>query len=110
MYKRQVFISSFNRANISYYIQPKKKAFEQIIQYLDKHRNDSGIIYTLSRASTESIASKLKEVGYDAAYYHAGMGTDERARVQESFQRDDTKIIVATIAFGMGIDLSLIHI
>ncbi len=100
----QVFISSFNRANINYYIQPKKKAFEQIIHYLDKHRNDSGIIYTLSRASTESIASKLKEVGYDAAYYHAGMGNDERARVQESFQRDDTKIIVATIAFGMGID------
>ncbi len=100
----QIFISSFNRANISYYIQPKQKAFEQILHYLDKHRNDSGIIYTLSRASTESIAAKLKEAGYDAAYYHAGMGNDERAKVQEAFQKDKVKIIVATIAFGMGID------
>lgn len=100
----QIFISSFNRANISYYIQPKQKAFEQILHYLDKHRNDSGIIYTLSRASTESIAAKLKGVGYDAAYYHAGMGNDERAKVQEAFQKDKVKIIVATIAFGMGID------
>ncbi|OSZ79486.1 DNA helicase RecQ [Chitinophagaceae bacterium IBVUCB1] len=100
----QIFISSFNRANINYYIQPKQKAFEQVIHYLDKHRNDSGIIYTLSRASTESIAAKLKAVGYDVAYYHAGMGSDERAKVQEAFQKDNIKIIVATIAFGMGID------
>lgn len=102
----QIFISSFNRANISYYIQPKRKAFEQMLEYLNSHRNDSGIIYTLSRASTESIAGKLKEVGYKAAFYHAGMSSEDRGRVQESFQRDETKIIVATIAFGMGIDKS----
>lgn len=100
------FISSFNRANIHYYIQPKQKAFEQILQYLDRHRNDTGIIYTLSRASTERLAEKLRDSGYNAAYYHAGMSTDERSRIQQSFQRDETKIIVATIAFGMGIDKS----
>jgi len=104
--KPQIFISSFNRANINYYVEPKRKMFEQIIQYLDKHRDESGIIYTLSRKSTESIASKLKQIGYSTAHYHAGMGNEERSRVQESFQRDDTKIIVATIAFGMGIDKS----
>lgn len=106
LHQPHIFISSFNRANISYYIQPKRKAFEQILQYLHEHRNDTGIIYTLSRSSTESIAGKLREVGYKAAYYHAGMSADERAKIQESFQRDETKIIAATIAFGMGIDKS----
>ncbi|MBS1778529.1 MAG: DNA helicase RecQ [Bacteroidetes bacterium] len=100
----EIFISSFNRANINYYIQPKQKVFEQITQYLQGHKDDSGIIYTLSRANTESIAEKLREAGYSASHYHAGMSNDERSRVQESFLRDNTKIIVATIAFGMGID------
>lgn len=101
-----VFISSFNRANINYYIQPKRKAFDQLLQYLDEHQNDSGIIYALSRASTESIADKLRQTGYKAAHYHAGLSSDDRSKVQESFQKDETKIIVATIAFGMGIDKS----
>lgn len=99
-----IFISSFNRANISYYIQPKRKSFEQIAQYINKHKEDSGIIYALSRSSTESIANKLHSMGFEASYYHAGMSSDERARVQEAFQRDRIKIMVATIAFGMGID------
>ena len=101
-----IFISSFNRANINYYIQPKRRVLEQIAQYLEKHKDDSGIIYTLSRASTETIAGKLQSMGYAAAHYHAGMNSDQRAKVQEAFQRDETKIIVATIAFGMGIDKS----
>lgn len=101
-----VFVSSFNRANINYYIQPKRKALEQIAHYLDNHKNDSGIIYALSRASTENIAAKLCDMGFDASHYHAGMSNEERSRVQEAFQRDSIKIIVATIAFGMGIDKS----
>lgn len=104
--QQQVYISSFNRANINYYIQPKRKAFDQIIQYLHEHRNDSGIIYALSRSSTESIADKLNQLGYTSAFYHAGMNSDDRARVQEKFQKDEIRIIVATIAFGMGIDKS----
>lgn len=102
----KVFISSFNRANIHYYVYPKRKAFDQMLHYLAAHRDDSGIIYTLSRASTENIAGKLKDTGYNAAYYHAGMSSEERSNIQQSFQRDETKIIVATIAFGMGIDKS----
>lgn len=101
-----VYISSFNRANIHYYIQPKRNAFEQMLQYLAEHRNDTGIIYALSRASTESIAEKLVASGYDAAFYHAGLSGDERNRIQRAFQKDEVKIIVATIAFGMGIDKS----
>jgi ATP-dependent DNA helicase RecQ len=100
----RIYLSSFNRANISYYVQPKKQALHQMAQYLQQHRNDSGIVYALSRGSTETLASKLSEMGFSAAYYHAGMSTEERNRVQEAFKRDDIRIIVATIAFGMGID------
>ena len=98
------FISSFNRPNISYYIRPKRKAIEQLSDYVDRHKDDSGIVYTLSRASTENIVEKLSNMGYLAKHYHAGMASAERSRVQEAFQRDEVKIIVATIAFGMGID------
>ena len=100
------FVSSFNRPNIYYFIQPKKNTLSQIIDYITKHKEDSGIIYALSRASTENIAAELRSEGINVAYYHAGMDSAERARVQEAFLRDEYKVIVATIAFGMGIDKS----
>jgi len=106
LHKPQVFISSFNRPNIYYYIQPKRDAFGHILEYIKKHTDDCGIIYALSRASTEEIAGRLHGAGIKAAYYHAGMEAAERSRVQEAFQRDKYKVIVATIAFGMGIDKS----
>lgn len=99
-----IYISSFNRANIRYYVYPKKNTLEQIAHYIDQHSEDCGIIYALSRSSTETIASRLREMGFVAAHYHAGMSAAERSKVQEAFQRDQIKIIVATIAFGMGID------
>ncbi len=102
----QIFISSFNRPNIYYYIQPKREAFGHILEYVKKHKDDCGIIYALSRASTEDIAGRLHAAGVRAAYYHAGMDAGERSRVQEAFQRDEYRVIVATIAFGMGIDKS----
>ncbi len=100
------FVSSFNRPNIHYYIQPKRNAFGHILEYIKKHKDDSGIIYALSRASTETIAGQLHAAGIKAAYYHAGMDAAERSRVQEAFLRDEYRVIVATIAFGMGIDKS----
>jgi ATP-dependent DNA helicase RecQ len=102
----KIYISSFNRPNIHYFIHPKRNAFAHILDYIKKHPDDSGIIYALSRASTEDIAARLKEAGIKAAHYHAGMDAAERSRVQEAFQRDDYRVIVATIAFGMGIDKS----
>ena len=104
--KPKIFISSFNRPNIHYFIEPKKNVFAHMLAYVKKHKDDCGIIYALSRASTEEIAGKLHENGIKAAYYHAGMDGNERSRVQEAFQRDEYKVIVATIAFGMGIDKS----
>ena len=102
----KVFISSFNRPNIYYYIKPKTNAFAHIIEYLRKHKDDSGIIYTLSRKSAEELARRIAEYKFAVAYYHAGMDSGERSRVQDAFRKDDVKIIVATIAFGMGIDKS----
>ncbi|MBE2289272.1 MAG: DNA helicase RecQ [Chitinophagaceae bacterium] len=102
----KLFLSSFNRPNIHYYILPKKNALGHIIDYIKQHKSDSGIIYALSRASTEEIATTLKLQGVNAAAYHAGMDSAERSRVQEAFQRDEYNVVVATIAFGMGIDKS----
>ncbi|MES2702988.1 MAG: DNA helicase RecQ [Bacteroidota bacterium] len=102
----EIFISSFNRPNIHYFIKPKREVFGHILEYVRKHKDDCGIIYALSRASTEGLAGRLHESGIKAAYYHAGMDAAERSRVQEAFQRDEYKVIVATIAFGMGIDKS----
>ncbi|MBC7553750.1 MAG: DNA helicase RecQ [Taibaiella sp.] len=102
----KVFISSFNRANIYYYIRQKQNVVGKIADYIMKRKEECGIIYALSRAGTEEIASALKAMGINAAHYHAGLDPRERSRVQEAFQKDDIRVIVATIAFGMGIDKS----
>lgn len=101
-----VFISSFNRANIRYTVEAKRNSVDKLLQFLQQHREDAGIIYCLSRASTERLADDLKAEGYQALPYHAGLDKDVRAHHQELFLRDDVKIMVATIAFGMGIDKS----
>jgi len=101
-----VFISSFNRENITYTVAPKRNSFKQLLAFLDKRKDESGIIYCLSRKSTEALAADLKEEGFMAAAYHAGLDNTTKARNQEAFLRDDIRIIVATIAFGMGINKS----
>jgi len=101
-----IFVSSFNRANITYNVIPKKNSFNQLLAFLDSRKEESGIIYCLSRKSTESLAADLKEQGFSAEAYHAGLDNALKARTQEAFLRDEVKIIVATIAFGMGINKS----
>jgi len=100
------FVSSFNRANISYTVAPKKNSLNQLLAFLDERKEDSGIIYCLSRQSTEDLAAQLKKEGFLAEAYHAGLSNDIKARNQEAFLRDEVRIIVATIAFGMGINKS----
>ncbi len=100
------FISSFNRPNIRYSVESKKGSVAKLIQFLHLHKDESGIIYCLSRAGTESIAEQLKLKGFDALPYHAGLDKNQRSRHQEMFLKDQVRIIVATIAFGMGIDKS----
>lgn len=102
----QTFISSFNRANIHYYIEPKRNSFERLVNYLRSRPEESGVIYALSRKSVESLASNLQEEGFSARPYHAGLERNLKEENQELFIKDKVKIIVATIAFGMGIDKS----
>ncbi|HEY9535269.1 MAG TPA: DNA helicase RecQ [Mucilaginibacter sp.] len=101
-----IFISSFNRANIIYRVNPKRNSFDQLLDFLNERRDESGIIYCLSRKSTETLAQNLRSRGYAADAYHAGLDNSTKAKNQEAFLRDEVKIIVATIAFGMGINKS----
>ena len=101
----RVFVSGFDRPNIRYAIVPKQNPRNQLLRFLDAgHRGHAGIVYCLSRRKVEETAGWLRERGYDALPYHAGMSADERKRHQDAFVREDAVVIVATIAFGMGID------
>ena len=102
----QVFENSFNRPNIFYTVKQKRGYYDELTEYLDAHKNDSGIIYCLSRAATEKLAEDLVADGYQAAAYHAGLEKKNRDERQEQFLKDEIKIMVATIAFGMGINKS----
>lgn len=102
----KIFRSSFNRENIYYYVKSKREMTQFLPEYLRKHNQDSGIIYCLSRKSTEKMAAYIGSLGYSVAYYHAGMDSKLRSQVQTEFSKDNIKIVVATIAFGMGIDKS----
>lgn len=101
-----LFRSSFNRPNIHYSIESKRESFERLLRYLSKKKNDAGIVYTLSRKSADRLAERLNEEGFAAKPYHAGLDAAVRSEHQNLFLRDDVKIIVATIAFGMGINKS----
>lgn len=98
------FVSSFDRPNIRYSVEPKTDARRQLKQFLSDYKGDAGIIYCLSRAKVESTAEFLAKEGFDALPYHAGLDARTRARNQDRFLREDGVIMVATIAFGMGID------
>ncbi len=100
----QTFISSFNRKNLNLIVTQKKKAFNKILSLVKKHKGESTIIYCFSRKSTEKVAKKLRENGFNALPYHAGLSSDLRKKNQDLFIKDKINIIVATIAFGMGID------
>ncbi len=101
-----IFISSFNRENIRYTVEPKDDSFSKLLDFLATRKDESGIIYCLSRKSTETLAADLATYGFKALAYHAGMEREQRSKNQEMFLRDEVRIIVATIAFGMGIDKS----
>jgi ATP-dependent DNA helicase RecQ len=103
----EIFISSFNRSNLYYEIQPKIKKDQTIrnmVKYIVQNKGKSGIIYTLNRKTTEELADVLVANGIKAVAYHAGLDSKLRAERQDKFLNEDTQVIVATIAFGMGID------
>ena len=98
------FISGFDRPNIRYSVHIKNSAAKQLAAFLDEHRGEAGIVYCLSRRSVEETATALRDLGHDALVYHAGMANAQRSAHQTRFLREDGVVIVATVAFGMGID------
>jgi ATP-dependent DNA helicase RecQ len=100
----ELFVSSFDRPNIRYMVQAKADPRRQLLEFLGNHRDEAGIVYCLARKKTESIAEWLCVQGFDALPYHAGLSVETRSAHQHRLVNDEAVIIVATIAFGMGID------
>jgi ATP-dependent DNA helicase RecQ len=103
----QIYLSSFNRPNLYYEIRPKRKkdqTIREIVKFIHSHKGKSGIIYTLNRKTTEELADMLMANNIKAVAYHAGLDANTRAMRQDQFLHEDVDVIVATIAFGMGID------
>ncbi len=100
----KIHISSFDRPNIYYRVEEKNNTFQQLLNFLEGKNNLSGIVYALSRKKVEEVAEKLKEKGFNAKAYHAGLPAEIRETVHQQFIRDEINIVVATVAFGMGID------
>ncbi|MBK7379741.1 MAG: DNA helicase RecQ [Ignavibacteriales bacterium] len=100
------FIASFNRENLYLQVVPKRSPSKQVIDFLDQHKNQSGIIYCFSRKQVDNLYEELSELGYSTKPYHAGLSDEERNTNQDLFTKDEVQIIVATIAFGMGINKS----
>jgi len=98
------FVSGFDRPNIRYTVLEKHKPFDQLLRFLQQQQGQAGIVYALSRKKVEEIAGRLQAEGLVAEAYHAGLPGDRRAGVQEAFLRDQVQVVVATVAFGMGID------
>ena len=102
----QTFVSSFNRENIHYYVEPKRNSYLRLLDFIGQHADESGIVYVLSRKSAENLAADLEAEGLSAKPYHAGLDKGTRDQHQDMFIKDQVKIMVATIAFGMGINKS----
>lgn len=104
LYRPTVFTASFNRKNIFLEVKPKKNALSQVIECIEKHKDESGIIYCFSRKSVDELTMKLHNEGYSVLNYHAGLSDIQRTKNQNLFIKDKVRIIVATVAFGMGIN------
>ncbi len=102
----KIFVASFDRKNLSLEVRPALDRVKQIIDFIQEKPNESGIVYCLSRKTTEELAEKLQKKGVNAKAYHAGLDTKIRSKTQDEFINDDCQVVCATIAFGMGIDKS----
>ncbi|SEP12355.1 ATP-dependent DNA helicase RecQ [Luteibacter sp. UNC138MFCol5.1] len=104
LHEARRFVSSFDRPNIRYRVAPRQNARRQLVDFLDAHRGEAGIVYCLSRRKVDETAAWLAEAGVEALPYHAGLDAEVRTRHQQRFLREDGVVMVATVAFGMGID------
>jgi ATP-dependent DNA helicase RecQ len=100
----QVFLASFDRPNIRYLLRAKDQPGRQLLSFLAEHRNEAGIVYARSRNRVDQLCRELQRAGYDAVAYHAGLAAEQRSRALQRFRQEAAVVVVATIAFGMGID------
>ena len=101
-----VLVGDFDRPNLTYRVLPRIDEIPQLVEVLERHKGEAGIVYCVRRKDVDSLTVALKKKGYNALAYHAGMEQDERRRAQEAFSQERCDIVVATVAFGMGIDRS----
>lgn len=102
----ELFVGSFDRPNLIYRVERRRDRMSQIRDVLDRHKGDSGIIYCISRKNVDTLSEELNAAGYQTLPYHAGLSDEDRKRNQEAFIEEKVQTIVATVAFGMGIDKS----
>ncbi|TVS03122.1 MAG: DNA helicase RecQ [Cyanobium sp. PLM2.Bin73] len=100
----EVFLASFDRPNIRYLLRAKDQPGRQLLAFLAEHRGEAGIVYARSRSRVDRLAAELRAAGFDAVAYHAGLSTEQRSAALQRFRNDAAVVVVATIAFGMGID------
>jgi len=100
----QVFLASFDRPNIRYLLRGKQQARQQLLDFLAEHRGEAGIVYVRSRSRVDAMAAQVRQAGFDAVAYHAGLSSEQRSIALQRFRNDAAVVVVATIAFGMGID------
>ena len=100
----QVFLASFDRPNIRYLLRQKEEAKAQLLQFLAEHRGEAGIVYARSRSRVDQFSAALRAAGFDAVAYHAGLSHEQRSAALQRFRQESGVVVVATIAFGMGID------
>jgi ATP-dependent DNA helicase RecQ len=100
----QVFLASFDRPNIRYLLRGKQQAPQQLLEFLAEHRGEAGIVYARSRSRVDAIDAQVRQAGVDALAYHAGLSSEQRSSALQRFRNDAAVVVVATIAFGMGID------
>ncbi|MBU6250471.1 MAG: DNA helicase RecQ [Cyanobacteria bacterium REEB417] len=100
----QVFLASFDRPNIRYILRGKQQTRQQLLDFLADHRGEAGIVYARSRSRVDAMAAQVRQAGIDAVAYHAGLSSEQRSNALQHFRNDAAVVVVATIAFGMGID------
>jgi ATP-dependent DNA helicase RecQ len=105
----EILVGNFDRPNLTYRVLPRHDLMRQVREVLDRHPNEAGIIYCLRRQDVEDLTAALTSLGYKARRYHAGMSAEERKESQDAFAAEECNLIVATVAFGMGIDRSNIR-
>jgi ATP-dependent DNA helicase RecQ len=105
----EVLVGNFDRPNLTYRVLPRQNELKQVLEVIERHADEGGIVYCISRREVDELAAALRRHGVNAAAYHAGLSQDERRQAQEAFIDEKCDVVVATVAFGMGIDRSNIR-